>query len=417
MKTIRIGVWMVCVMLAGAVWAAQPPNPNAEGKKPVGEAPPRSLRTYHFGCSTTDCVTYWADPSGIAKSLGKTHEWSRFTIPGAGVEAAWAHGAKDKVGELGASSWDGVVVACYPNGNPLTIENDLKFMGYLYEAALKKNPNCILYVSSVWPFNADGLKFEQQWNSTTTQYHAGYASRKFHEDLIKAAQAKYGASRARLLPFGHAMAKLNDWIKSGKTTRLTNIFQLYKDYIHLTDEGSYLLAMVQYAVLFKSDPHGATRTFQAGDHAVTVDEAFAKLAWDVAWETVNELSEFTGVGNANATDKVAEPARTVEPGKVDKPAKSEKAVSPSTLRAEDQPATAPLKLEIVKAVYGDFKNNKTADVTEKVKSMVTPEGLTLKANDDIFGDPAAGVYPKQFRIEYTLDGKPSEKVMNQLSRI
>jgi len=274
----------------------------------VTDASAATLRTCHIGCSTTDVVTWSADPTAIAQSLGNTHQWTKITNPGCGVECVWSYREGEIRTTLSGSSWDGVAIACYPNGNPLTIENDLKFMGYMYDEALRGNPNSILYVSSVWPFNSDGLTFDQSWNSTTTQYHVGYSSKKFHEDLIRAAQTKYGAAKARLLPFGHAMAKLNDWIKTGRTTVLSSPFQLYKDYIHLTDEGSYLLCMVQYAVLFKSDPHNATRTFQAGDHQATVSQAFAELAWDIAWETVNELSAWTGVGNAVAVAPASMPA-------------------------------------------------------------------------------------------------------------
>jgi len=56
--------------------------------------------------------------------------------------------------------------------------------------------------------------------------------------------------------------------------------------------------------MFRADPHGATRTFQNGDKVATMDEAFAKLAQDIAWETVTELSAWTGVGNSGVVPPV-----------------------------------------------------------------------------------------------------------------
>jgi len=203
------------------------------------------------------------------------------------------------MGALRSSSWTGISVASYPNGLHLTVQADLEYGGKLYSAALQGNPNCIYYVSGVIPEHKSGqdspAAMDAVWNNPNGD---NYYSKKFHEALITAAQAKYG-TKALMLPFGHAMAKLNEWIKSGKTNVLTSPYQLYKDYIHLSDQGSYFLAMVQYAVMFQSDPHGATRTFQAGDHQATMTEAFAKLAQDVAWETVKELSTWTGVGSTD----------------------------------------------------------------------------------------------------------------------
>ena len=65
---------------------------------------------------------------------------------------------------------------------------------------------------------------------------------------------------------------------------------------------------MQYAVPFDAAPHGAARTFMYFDKQATVDEAYAALAWDIAWETVNELSEWTGVGNTVAVAPASMPA-------------------------------------------------------------------------------------------------------------
>jgi hypothetical protein len=81
-------------------------------------------------------------------------------------------------------------------------------------------------------------------------------------------------------------------------------------------------------------------------------------------------------------------------------------------QAEDKPAPAPAKeppkLVIVKAVYGDLPNGNSTDVTDKVKGMVTKDGLVVEATNVNFGDPAEGT-GKQLKVEYTLDGQKLEK--------
>jgi len=80
--------------------------------------------------------------------------------------------------------------------------------------------------------------------------------------------------------------------------------------------------------------------------------------------------------------------------------------------AEDKPAKEPAKLVIVKALYGDLPDGAKTDVTEKVKGMAKPEGLTVDATNDNFGDPAEGVL-KKLKVEYTLDGQKLEMTVNE----
>jgi len=210
----------------------------------VAGASAKSLRTYHIGCSTTDNTTQCADPTNYARSLGDTHHWAKCTQLGCGMECVYINTLinGNRLHELSDSSWDGVVCASYPNGAHLGVAVDLAYSDSCYQQALKKNPNCILYLSGVWTYNV-GKPWEYEWLNTTAKdyepdFHANYTSKKWHEDYIKAAQAKFGASRARLLPFAHAMSKVNDWVKSGKTNVVSSVYQLYFDSIHLNEKGA-----------------------------------------------------------------------------------------------------------------------------------------------------------------------------------
>jgi hypothetical protein len=73
--------------------------------------------------------------------------------------------------------------------------------------------------------------------------------------------------------------------------------------------------------------------------------------------------------------------------------------------AEEKPAKEPLKLVIVKAVYGAL------DVTDKVKGMVKADGLTVKASKDSLGDPGANA-EKKLKVEFTVAGQKVDRTVN-----
>ena len=58
---------------------------------------------------------------------------------------------------------------------------------------------------------------------------------------------------------------------------------------------------------------------------------------------------------------------------------------------------------IRKAVYGDLKGNRVANVTRKVAQMVKAGAASIEASNDNFGDPANGT-AKQLRVEYIVNG-------------
>jgi hypothetical protein len=72
-------------------------------------------------------------------------------------------------------------------------------------------------------------------------------------------------------------------------------------------------------------------------------------------------------------------------------------------RAAAEPAPV---VEIVKAVYGDLPDGKSADVTEKVRALVREGKRIIRADNAIFGDPAPR-HLKELRVEYTRDGEPA----------
>ena len=59
-----------------------------------------------------------------------------------------------------------------------------------------------------------------------------------------------------MVPVGHVMYGLNQWMKAGKVPGYTDIKQLFADGIHLNNVGSYVVGCTYFATLYKQSPAG-----------------------------------------------------------------------------------------------------------------------------------------------------------------
>jgi hypothetical protein len=91
-----------------------------------------------------------------------------------------------------------------------------------------------------------------------------------------------------------------------------------------------------------------------------------------------------------------------------------------TLRIPDpEVAATPGTLKIVRAYYGVLPetdappaSTQTVDVTAQLNAMVRNGTLSVVANNNIAGDPASLIV-KKMRVEYTLDGRPYMRTVNE----
>ncbi|MDP6524351.1 MAG: HEAT repeat domain-containing protein [Kiritimatiellia bacterium] len=67
---------------------------------------------------------------------------------------------------------------------------------------------------------------------------------------------------------------------------------------------------------------------------------------------------------------------------------------------------------IHKAVYGDLKGKRVADVTRKVAKMVKAGAVSVEASNKNFGDPAP-LTPKRFHMEYSVNGVEQSKTVRE----
>ncbi|MBT3190999.1 MAG: family 78 glycoside hydrolase catalytic domain, partial [Verrucomicrobia bacterium] len=78
---------------------------------------------------------------------------------------------------------------------------------------------------------------------------------------------------------------------------------------------------------------------------------------------------------------------------------------------DDSERDAAGEIVISKAIYGVLNDpGKQRDVTEAVRKLVTDGNQTVKAGNDLAGDPAHGVV-KKLRLKYTVDGKARQRTI------
>jgi len=101
-----------------------------------------------------------------------------------------------------------------------------------------------------------------------------------------------------MIPAGQAFYNLTTEINSGNVSGLTSFTDLFLDDIHLTNAGNYFIACVMYAVIYNESPVGLTNVIQDqyGNNLPNMPTTVqAQVMQQVAWDTVVNLSSWTGV--------------------------------------------------------------------------------------------------------------------------
>jgi hypothetical protein len=71
------------------------------------------------------------------------------------------------------------------------------------------------------------------------------------------------------------------------------------------------------------------------------------------------------------------------------------------------------KLDILHAIYTSIDGSGTLDVTAKLSSLVTADGIDVRVDNRLLGSDPAIMHEKQLRVDYTLDGKPDHAVVHE----
>lgn len=306
----------LALLLAAAALAAAAP---ADGQ---------AKRVYFIGNSVTDTVNYRAFQQSVETLQGKL-TWGRQMVPGCPLFGLWrmAERNPDKCGftekPFGGSlnalrnfEWDAVTLQPFDrllaNADPKNNDDqgDVLYCQKYLDLALTKSPNAQLYTYARWPRMLIGRKsvpFDKDaydkpiegktgdWSAVdpwdkrwTAKYTGGWDTTNETADYFETLtrilrQVNPAVAKPLLLiPVGHVMYEFDKQAHAGAVPGFKGAYDLYKDPIHLTNMGSYLVGCTFYATLYKTDPKG----FAGAPYKVT-DDAFMGLVQRLVWQVVS----------------------------------------------------------------------------------------------------------------------------------
>jgi hypothetical protein len=255
------------------------------------------VAVFHVGNSLTDQAYGMHD---IAAARDTPTKFGRHMIPGAPLDWLWNHrdeGFRQPDGKRPADAilrehkWD--VLILQPYGREA--EKSVEYGAHYAAAAYEGNPGCQVYVFANYPGigkeQDEKDLWEQRWLSP--DFTRGRAN---FEKVAAGISARFPSKRpVRIIPVGEVMYQLHLRMQAGQVAGYEHIADLYADGVHLKGEGKYVEAVTHYATVFAADPHGCITShlrFWKGPYEV--DQAFAKIVWDVAWKVVT-MYVYTGV--------------------------------------------------------------------------------------------------------------------------
>ncbi len=182
------------------------------------------------------------------------------------------------------SSWDTtlnkpgytnfVLTEAIPLKGNMQWNNTHYYIDTLFKFARKSNPNLKLYIYETWHCiysgTRNGCNVWEPWNNRFAAVDDNDTLIAFNtrlaQDLVKwesmadSVNKNFGANTAFVIPAGQAIKVLSDSIAAGKVPGITNISELYTDYIHNSYRGAYFIACVMYSSLSKQSPEGLSNS-------------------------------------------------------------------------------------------------------------------------------------------------------------
>ncbi|MBI5833954.1 MAG: hypothetical protein HZB16_16800 [Armatimonadetes bacterium] len=309
----RLGtVLLTLAVVAGSALAADPP-----------------LRVFYLGNSVTDTVNYRAFAQ-CAESLGTKVLWGRQMIPGCPLFGLWraAESRPDNCGfvekpfgsglnALANYEWDAVTLQPFDrllaNADPKNADEqgDILYAQKYFDLATRRSPDVQVYIYARWPrmlIGRQGVPYDKDaydkpvegktadWSKVdpfegrfTAKYTGGWDTTNetadYFETLTRTLRNINPKAKKPplMIPVGHVLLELDRRFRAGDMPGFKGAYDLYKDAIHLTNAGSYVVGATFYATLLRRDPKG----FPTEPYKVT-DARFAELVQQVVWKVVSE---------------------------------------------------------------------------------------------------------------------------------
>ncbi|GLR18666.1 hypothetical protein GCM10007940_32820 [Portibacter lacus] len=171
--------------------------------------------------------------------------------------------------------------------------NPVKF--YLYETWHCINSG----IPSEEPNAENGCAWDNSANSTTLWHPRLLADFPLWSGIVTSVRDDNPTdTEIWMVPAGQAFYNLTTEINDGNVPGIAAVTELFADDIHLTNAGNYFVACVMYATVYGESPVGLTQSINNQWGSAFTDmptTAQALVMQEIAWETVTDLTPWTGV--------------------------------------------------------------------------------------------------------------------------
>lgn len=343
-------------------------------------------KTFYIGHSLSDQIGEMVK-SMTESTQGATFKLGYQSIPGAPLRWQWdrkkdkdfnnldpfLYGFYDENNGLASGKYDQLVLTeSVPrqSQNEWGISETYRYTDSFYVYAKKFNPDIKIYFYEVWHCIKSGTPTACDYDINSNPWRQRLEDDlPMWESVVTYLNNKFNPSEpVCLIPVGQALARLSDEINAGTVPGLTDIFQLFSDDIHLSDQGKYFVACVHYAVLHKKSPLGLPHQLKDiwGRNFNAPTAAQAKRFQEIAWAAVLNY-------NGNCLGNVT----------------STKDYKPSSIKISPNPAYNYIKLNAnelanVTIIY----NSKGQEVIRTHETEINieqlPTGIYFVKNNDMF---------------------------------
>jgi hypothetical protein len=286
------------------------PSPVATSVYVVGGTAKRARSSIHVGNSLTDTIHGWLEP--LAASGGISLDYSRYTIPGAGLwlwkdQPTGGFGVRDVRAELASRPFDDITFQPFPNMpcRPIGPGSDSDLILDAWRTAAARNPAVQIWIYEQWPSpvkhsncitGGGWLKDPKTWNPPPPRSWEDAARNELrYMEVVRAELVRLEPGRPppHVIPAGRALVNLKREIEAGRVPGLDAFFPAVFSRggtdTHLTPEGRWFVTLVFYACMFQRDPTGLSHS------GTRLTAAQARALQRIAWETVTAYP-LSGVG-------------------------------------------------------------------------------------------------------------------------
>ncbi|WP_452221968.1 T9SS type A sorting domain-containing protein [Lacinutrix salivirga] len=253
----------------------------------------------------------------LANDAGKTSFFDQQITNGATLQANYNNAASAQGTPYTTAFPSGnfntlVITEAIPLQNHLTWSDTYTYANNFYNYAKNNNNGTPLrfYIYETWHCINSGLPagcdYDNSANSNTLWQPRLQADFSLWSGIVTDVRNQNpNNDEIWMIPAGQAFYNLAAEIDAGNLPGITSFTDLFTDDIHLTNAGNYFIACVMYASIYRESPVGLTTSINNQwntPYANMPTSNQATIMQQVAWNTVSNLSSWTGVSGSTLSN-------------------------------------------------------------------------------------------------------------------